>query len=442
MSGVSIKYNGVTKASMTASGTKTAKTGGKYCPYDVVVEYDAPSGPASAPDNDVIYIDYDGTILYSYSASEFAELTEHPANPDHTDMGLSAQGWNWTFSAAKLYVQQSGSLVIGQQYTTTSGATEVDIELVNPARLSPKLGLKFPALSSVTVDWGDGGAVETWENPASTPGTLRKQHDYATTGKYTIKITPQNDAEIEIVGSSYYGTQLLTAGGTQQLDYAYMSAIRAVRFGAHMTATGTYALGRAIGLRYVTADTGDINVGASCFEDCIALKSFTLPKSSTINTFLCRNCSSLIYLALPSMTYTQGYLSQGAPLLRRINLPVDAGANNNSDGRSLQRIVFHSNTTAIGNAAANKCYTLGSVVIPASVTSIGSNAFGSCYSMKEVHLKPTAPPTLASTNAFDGKPTDIVFYVPYSEDHSVLTAYKTTTNWSSFASYMQEEPAS
>lgn len=49
------------------------------------------SGDASKP---VRFMDYDGSIVASYTPEEFAELTEMPANPSHD--GLTAQGWNWS----------------------------------------------------------------------------------------------------------------------------------------------------------------------------------------------------------------------------------------------------------------------------------------------------------------------------------------------------------
>ena len=42
---------------------------------------------------EVNFLDYDGTILYSYTAAEFAALPSMPANPTHD--GLTEQGWNW-----------------------------------------------------------------------------------------------------------------------------------------------------------------------------------------------------------------------------------------------------------------------------------------------------------------------------------------------------------
>ena len=48
------------------------------------------SGGGGMPHNDVNFFDYDGTIVASYSASDFLALTEMPSNPTHD--GLVSQG--------------------------------------------------------------------------------------------------------------------------------------------------------------------------------------------------------------------------------------------------------------------------------------------------------------------------------------------------------------
>ena len=42
---------------------------------------------------DVNFIDYDGTVLHSYTVAEAAALTALPPLPSHD--GLICQGWNW-----------------------------------------------------------------------------------------------------------------------------------------------------------------------------------------------------------------------------------------------------------------------------------------------------------------------------------------------------------
>jgi hypothetical protein len=82
------------------------------------------------------------------------------------------------------------------------------------------------------------------------------------------------------------------------------------------------------------------------------------------------------------------------------------------------------------------------LTIPATVTSISATAFIYNSLCEEVHLQPTTPPTLSNANAFGSIGSNCVFYVPYSANHSILAAYKSATNWSTYASKMQEEPQS
>jgi surface protein len=79
----------------------------------------------------------------------------------------------------------------------------------------------------------------------------------------------------------------------------------------------------------------------------------------------------------------------------------------------------------------------GSITLPASVTQIGTYCFGDTRSLYEYHFLSTTPPALANTNAFNNM-TDFggkKIYVPAAS----LEAYKTATNWSTYASYMQGE---
>ena len=152
--------------------------------FGVTGSYEGSGGGGSNLDTkeDVNFIDYDGTILYSYTASEFADLSALPANPSHE--GLVAQGWNWSLANAKTYVASYGKLWIGQMYITESGDTEIDVELQAP-RLSPWLSLAVNG--TVEVDWGDG-STKTTITGASQTTHKKTNHVYATDGSYTIKI--------------------------------------------------------------------------------------------------------------------------------------------------------------------------------------------------------------------------------------------------------------
>ena len=101
----------------------------------------------------------------------------------------------------------------------------------------------------------------------------------------------------------------------------------------------------------------------------------------------------------------------------------------------LQSVSIGSSVTSIGSYAFYNCYSLASVTIPSSVTSIGTYAFYNCTAVGAYHVLRATPPTLASTNAFTGIPSDCIIYVPAAS----LATYKAATNWSTYASYMVGE---
>jgi hypothetical protein len=125
----------------------------------------------------------------------------------------------------------------------------------------------------------------------------------------------------------------------------------------------------------------------------------------------------------------------------------------------LKSVSFLSKATTIGNNAFQGCYVLSSInipddittinqytfcyvypltqlIIPEDVASVGANAFFNCRAMSEYHFKSATPPTLANSNAFTGINSGCIIYVPKGS----LSAYKTATNWSTYASQMREEP--
>ena len=105
----------------------------------LVLDDGGANGTKVRDEDDVIFIDYDGTIVYSYSKGDFAKLTAMPANPVHP--GLTAQGWNWTLADAKTQVATYGYLTIGQNYITTDNKTHIDITIEST---SPKtFGLRI-----------------------------------------------------------------------------------------------------------------------------------------------------------------------------------------------------------------------------------------------------------------------------------------------------------
>ena len=436
--------------------------------------------------SDVNFYDYDGTIVASYSAADFANLTALPANPSHD--GLTAQGWNWSLADAKTYVASYGRLEIGQMYITTDGKTHVHIHL-EQGRTSPMLGC-CPN-GTVDVDWGDGTTHDTLTGTDTTVVQWTPTHNYAAPGDYVIKLTVTGS--MEFYGSSstneYSGLLRYTSSGDGR-NYVYRNAIQKVEIGSNVTSIGNYAFQNCYGLANITIPEGATSIGNYAFSNCYSFASVTIPDGATsIGNYAFQNCYNLASVTisdsvtsignyafvacynlasvtisdsvtsivgntflscygLASVTIPEGVTSidDSAFLscygLASVTIPdgvTSIGSSAFLSCYNLASVTISDSVTSIGGSAFLGCYSLASVTIPEGVTSIGSNAFVNCYSVAEYHLVRTTPPTLGSS-AFIAISADCIIYVPYSADHSILEAYKTASNWSTYASYMQEEP--
>ena len=290
----------------TAIGNAITAKGGTVGVNDGLEEFATdigtiPSGGGgSAGTSNVNFYDYDGTIVHSYSASEFADLTELPSNPSHE--GLTAQGWNWTLAAAKTYVADYGKLNIGQMYNTSDGKTRLFITL-GAGRLEPYLGLGING--SVDVDWGDGSAHDTMTGSSLT-SLISKSHTYATEGDYVIALVVTG--EIAFLYDSTKGALLLTGNqSSANLNAAYRNAIRKVSIGSGVTSISNNAFNSCYSLTSITIPSSVTSIGSYAFTSCYSLTSITIPSSVTsISSYAFNSCYSLTSITIPSSVTSIG----------------------------------------------------------------------------------------------------------------------------------------
>lgn len=431
-----ITPTGTKQITITENGTTTEDVA-SYANAEITVNVPSSGGEEPIipdPIKDVVFVDYDGEIVQEYTAAEFAELTELPANPSHT--GLVAQGWNWSLADAKDYVAKLGCLVIGQNYTTDDGKTRLYLHITE--QIYPKsINVLLHAGSNTNkliLDWGDGSATV---NITGNGNNLTFSHTYSANGDYIITLE-------RTAGTFTFGSTAVSASG---VTGAASKALVAVELGDYVTTINRSAFANASNLRTVSIPS--------------IIKNFSGGNTATGNAFAGGNIKCVVFPAGTTavgplgtirkfVSFPKGLTAVSAfanGVLRALTLPEGGSwvMNTNYALTRAERISFPSTATTIGGGSWATTFISSAYcrkfIIPSGVTSIKAHALANMSGIIELHILPTTPPALAATDGISISSAGVI-YVPYSEDHSILEAYQTATNWSNFASKMQEEPQS
>ena len=413
---------------------------------------------AADPNAPVRFLDYDGTVLYSYTPEEFASISEMPANPTHE--GLTAQGWNYSLEDAQSYVAAYGRLDIGQMYITDDGKTRIHISLED-GRLSPALRLYLSG--TCTVDWGDNttSTIKRGGMAADKYAT----HTYAKAGDYIITLEP---TDVTFGGWYLFNGVLLARQGskTTSATPVYRNAVKKIYMG-QITCAGFAGCGS---LTSVTIPAGVTSIGGSAFKDCGSLTSVTIPAGVTsiwpsafegcgsldrvaipssvtsIGRTAFADCGSLTSVNIPSgLTVLDSYIFRSCKALSNVTIPsgiTDINADVFRECRSLvditipstvsfigggafqdtplRKITLPYNVQRIGVATFEGCDALSSIVIPSTVTAIEEEAFKDCYGLGFIKFEPTTPPAFQPTTPptvtaiawWENIPTDCIIRVP------------------------------
>lgn len=330
----------------------------------------------------------------------------------------------------------------GDEPVPEDGKTRLWIHIAEdtPAnRLTFYVRFKSSVTNNVTIDWGDG----TTETRGSTTAN-NYPHTYAKGGDYVIALTV-NSGTIEFYCNS--NSYAIWGSNGSNSNTHHRSSIRKIVFGSNISTSYMlqYAFYHCYKLTNVMIPNVMSGIGESAFRECFSLTSITLPTALTIiKDYAFAQCRSLTSIIIPNNCTSIGpQVFSGCSALTSITLPDNITTLDNSvfsGCGSLEKITIPNSVTSIGEYTFSDCLTLTKIIIPKNVATIKKYAFRLCSSISEYHLEPITPPSLENTNAFQGISSDCIIYVPYSADHSILNAYKTATNWSTYASYMQEEP--
>lgn len=381
---------------------------------------------------DVNFIDYDGTLLYSYTLAEAAALTELPALPSHD--GLICQGWNWNLADIKTLGR---SVTVGTMYITDDGKTRIYIHL-EEGRTSPMLGC-CPN-GTVTVDWGDGTTPDTLTGTSTSTSAVKwtPTHNYAAPGDYMIKLTVSGT--MGLYGSSNnneYSGLLRHSTSEDQRNSVYQNAVQKVEIGGGVTSIGKSAFRYCCSLSSITIPDNVISIGSESFYNTYSMLSITIPNSVTSIESYTFQSSHIHSIAIPnSVTSIKNGAFGYCNSLRDVAIPVGVtsiAAFAFQFCHALVRMVIPNTVMSIGEAAFQSCGSLSDITIPNGVTSIENSTFSGCVGVKFYdYTAATIVPILKNTNAFAKIADDCEIRVPIALYDEWIAA----TNWSAYADHI------
>ena len=243
-----------------------------------------------------------------------------------------------------------------------------------------KVYFYYASSTEQTIDWGDG-TVET----SAKSGNATNTHVYSQAGRYVVVV--KNGG---IVSNYCVGQTTSDPNGT--LVFAEIP-------GASGADNKTAVFAYCSALKKIYFHDGITSFGANYAMNCTSLESVRLPSTLTSIGSAFHNCASLSKVSLPYGLVT------------------------------------------IGTNAFYNCSSLKYLEIPSTVTSIGANALSYIAEYgteKSTYVfLPATPPTIQSTTfSSSGSGNVKKIYVPAAS----LDAYKTATNWSTYASHMEAIP--
>ena len=254
-------------------------------------------GGASASWNDVTSIDYDGSVLYSYSLAEAQALTDLPTLPSRD--GLVCQGWNWTLEAIKAL---NRPVTVGAMYITDDGATRLHIRIATVGRMTVPLYIGQTAANGVSIDWGDGSTEET----LSGTGNVNTSHTYAEPGDYIISLMPQEGCTLSFGSGSYSHCVM---GSTANNGRVYCNMLQDVSIGKNVTSISSSAFQNCYSLASITIPTGVTSIADYAFNICDGMRYYDFSACTAIPTLSNTNAFNSIpsdcQMLIPSSLYNK-----------------------------------------------------------------------------------------------------------------------------------------
>lgn len=345
-----------------------------------LLETDTDTG---APSTGVIFYDYDGTVLHSYTVKEARALTALPNGPVHD--GLPFVGWTHTLEEVNSTMK---ILHVGAMYEPENTRLMITLDTYNTQN-GVKIYFNQTVSNGVTINWGDGNS-----DTVSGTGDVNVKHVYSDSynGLECIIEFIVNSGTFKIGGnySVFYDTDA-------DVERRKKSVLTDAIIGSNTT----------------------ISTGA--FVSCSALKSLVISKGCTISGLA-----------------QQAFYDCG---ITCVILPTNSKIMGNMFGRceQLETFVIPEGTTfGLQNSYSAfwflYCKNLKTIILPSSCV-LDYGAFKNSGVSTVYYKRATPPQKTNATSIFDTSTLKTI-YVPVQS----LEEYKTSTYWSDIADKIKGMP--
>lgn len=273
------------------------------------------------PWREVNFVDYDGTVVKSFSAGEFLNLKESDIDaikpPEHNNLRFLT--WNLENLDIQGHVNNFRTLLVGALYTTIDECTHAYIRISSDGERNITINFTQSQANGVIVKWGDGSG-ETSEKT----GAVALTHKYPSVGEYdlsmqvtsgTFQIGRGTAASAFVTGTAVQCAMLREIHIDRRANvsaYAFANCIGLERV-AHINQFRPNTFMNCKSLQaIVTVASG---IGATVFSGCTALKVAALSYNTTVEGVnLFYGCTNLQYCVVPYDTVVYGYTYNGCPV--------------------------------------------------------------------------------------------------------------------------------
>lgn len=423
--------------------------------------------------DDIKFYDYDGNLVYRYSADAFLALDAMPPLPTHN--GLDAVGWTMTLDEAKDFISYGcGKFLrrvnLGALYKTSDGKARLHICITSNNQL-----IQFNVTANkCIINWGDGHEEDAISDVV--------EHTYQSTGNYIIEITNTSDSNISfswqpqnidtalrsmfcsesirgsVSNAAYLESIAWNATQSWALAFNQCYSLRFIALPpevSNVTLNGCYNL-EAIGSNAIWSGVVKSDYGVPSLRELYGAYTSgiggTFPSltnlSGLVNVAVCATSGSVrgntcirTAIVVPPFADYKGKVASnrynGCTSLQKIGDDYYDFVNNRYTINSLGSEAFRDCSSLqqtmilnceLSDSAFMQCYSLKRVIINKSISSVASRAFYGCGNMEYIDFsKQTVIPTIGN-ETFSGCPAK--FIVP----DSLYDQFIADSAWSTYAS--------